>query len=302
MAPRQPTNVDRPHLKHSDTLLLSLYVGPPLVTALKSLTMIAEPPFELSESIGGSFAAIGREFFFHLVTLAGLTRRDRVLDVGCGCGRIALPLASYVTGAYAGFDVDQACIDWCQSNITPNYPHFRFHWVDVKNSRYNPGGSIAAGEFTFPYPRRSFDLAIAASLFSHLLARDADRYIEQVSHVLRPAGRFLLTCFLLNDDSKQRIRDGLSSFPFRYEVDFGLVAEENNPEGAICLSESFIAESMDRHGIAIEQIHYGGWCQRHPALTGQDMSVARKLSAPALLARKLRRALGLRPHKRKLKI
>jgi SAM-dependent methyltransferase len=254
--------------------------------------MLPVPPAQLSEAIGGSFTGVGREFFWYLVALAKLKPSDHFLDVGCGCGRIAVPLTEYLTtGRYYGFDVDRESISWCLDNIANSHDNFQFKWVNVRSSRYSPNGSIPASEFAFPYPRRRMDCVAAVSVFTHLLAPDADHYILEVSRVLRPGGMFLLTCFLLNADSARRIGDGLSSFPFYNEVDKGLVAEVGNPEGAVCLKEEFMASALDRYGLKLEAIHYGGWCGRDPAMTGQDLVLARKLGAPVLARRKLLRAL-----------
>ena len=68
-----------------------------------------------------------------------------MLDVGCGIGRLARPLAGYLSidGTYAGFDVDAAGIRWCRQRYG-HFPQFSFAHADVRNARYNPGGTPSA--------------------------------------------------------------------------------------------------------------------------------------------------------------
>src|SRR3954471_21980999 len=96
------------------------------------------PPDSLNFVGGGSFKAVGEEFKGHFVKLGGLRPEHRVLDIGCGIGRMAIPLTQYLSakGSYEGFDPVKLGIDWCQEKITPLYPNFRFQTVDVFNSFY----------------------------------------------------------------------------------------------------------------------------------------------------------------------
>ena len=59
--------------------------------------------------------------------------RGRVLDIGCGVGRIAIPLTGYLGGGgqYDGFDVVPGGIAWCEKNISIPFPHFRFELADI---------------------------------------------------------------------------------------------------------------------------------------------------------------------------
>ena len=48
-----------------------------------------------------------------------------MLDVGCGTGRMAVPLTGYLSDEeYEGFDLMPEVIEWCQENITPDIPTF----------------------------------------------------------------------------------------------------------------------------------------------------------------------------------
>ena len=92
----------------------------------------------------------------------GLKPDERVLDAGCGIGRIAVPLTEYLdeSGGYEGFDIAPEGIAWCRENITPRYPNFRFQVADIYNKSYNPEGSQKADEYEFPYEGRLLRLRV----------------------------------------------------------------------------------------------------------------------------------------------
>jgi hypothetical protein len=144
------------------------------------------------------FELIGAEFLGHLVELADLQPHESVLDIGSGMGRMAIPLTSYLQppGRYDGFDVIREQVEWCQENITPRHPIFRFQLVAVRNGSYNPAGGFEAAAFTFPYADASFDVILLASVFTHLLRADLEQYVAEIRRVLRPGGRALMTFFL----------------------------------------------------------------------------------------------------------
>src|SRR5690349_11130838 len=91
---------------------------------------IPEPPPDLRFVGDGDFRAIGAEFLGLFAGLGGLKPGDAVIDIGCGVGRMALPLTQYLDpaeGRYDGIDVVEAGIDWCRRSVTPVYPNFTFH-------------------------------------------------------------------------------------------------------------------------------------------------------------------------------
>ena len=104
------------------------------------------PPAELRFCGDGDFRAIGAEFLGHFVRRADLGRDERVLDIGCGIGRMAVPLTQYLSdaGSYQGVDIVRDGIAWCERTISPAYPNFRFRHLDLDHPLYNPGGSASA--------------------------------------------------------------------------------------------------------------------------------------------------------------
>ena len=67
------------------------------------------PPRDLGTSIGGASEQVGVEFFSYIRDYGALEPDHRVLDVGCGVGRLAIPLTKYLSrsGSYNGFDIVQ---------------------------------------------------------------------------------------------------------------------------------------------------------------------------------------------------
>ena len=104
------------------------------------------------------FKAIGLMMVDWFKTYGDLKPEENILEVGCGIGRIAIPLTQYVTsGTYVGFDIVRHGIAWCQRKVTPRYPHFTFFLADVHNKVYHPRGRHPASRYTFPFPDGSFD-------------------------------------------------------------------------------------------------------------------------------------------------
>ena len=77
----------------------------------------------------------------------------RVLDFGCGAGRVLRHLIEDVgdDGELHGVDIDRPSIDWLQANASP------------------PLHAATCGELpSLPYPDEHFDLVYAMSVFTHL--------------------------------------------------------------------------------------------------------------------------------------
>jgi SAM-dependent methyltransferase len=112
------------------------------------------PPRHLSFIGSGDFLQIGNEFLRYFKELADLQPNHRVLDVGCGIGRMAVLLTNYLSseGSYAGFDIVPHGITWCKEQITSKHRNFHFHLADTRNREYNPGGQLTAAEWCFRIP------------------------------------------------------------------------------------------------------------------------------------------------------
>jgi SAM-dependent methyltransferase len=237
------------------------------------------PPRGLSFVGGGDFTATGREFLGHFIELGGLEPGDRVLDIGCGIGRMAIPLTGYLEGgSYAGFDVGRAMIRWCRRNITPRHPNFEFEWAPIHNAKYNPFGTLSASEFKFPYPDSSFDFAFATSLFTHLVRDEVRHYLAETARVLKPGGGCLLTFFLLTPASEGEIAAGRAALPFTHPIDGGATTDAGQPEEAVAFEVEEVRAMLDEAGLGIrEPLHPGQWANEPGGASYQDVVVAYRL-------------------------
>jgi SAM-dependent methyltransferase len=237
------------------------------------------PPRSMIFVGGGDFRKVGEEFRRYFVDLGHLHPDDRVLDVGCGIGRMAVPLTRYLSpqGEYWGFDVVREGIDWCTSAIARPFPNFHFEHADIFNKHYNPAGTHLASAYRFPHEDASIDFAFLTSVFTHLLPPDMDNYLRELSRVMRPGGRCLMTLFLLNDESRGCIRHGSSQLDFAHAVDGCLTIDADDPEAALAYAEDAVRARLAAVRLRIDEpIRFGSWCGRPSYLSYQDIILATK--------------------------
>lgn len=237
-------------------------------------------PLHYMPGIGkGEFERIGREFVQHFIRVGGLAPSDRILDLGCGLGRMVEPLAEYLDqrGSYEGFDVVRDIIRWNRRNLTCFDPRFEFRFVDVYNSSYNPHGRIQPERFRFPYPDGEFDFVFATSVFTHLLEGSVSRYLAECSRVLGPGGRLFATFFLLDETSLKLIEGGESDIDFKHPWELGLLMSEEKPEDAVAYRVEWVLGRMAELDLAVRMPPaYGFWSGRQGGLDYQDILVAEK--------------------------
>src|SRR5688572_22089625 len=131
----------------------------------------------------------------HLRLLVGLQSQENLLDVGCGCGSMALFLKDYLdeSGHYTGVDIHQPSINWCKKKIAERHANFRFLHIDVKNLAYNPKGAHRAEDYALPFEVQTFDVILLKSVFTHMRPLEVENYIQEVSRLLKSGGRCLMT-------------------------------------------------------------------------------------------------------------
>jgi SAM-dependent methyltransferase len=256
----------------------------PLDFAARLLNNRADyPPIRLRKRTGflRHVEMVSAEFMAYLKLLAHLQQSDRVLDVGCGCGLMALQLADYLAGSgrYVGIDPDREAIDWCRRHISPKHPAFSFEHMDVVTP-FTPHGRAGAEDYRFPFAAESFDFVLLKSVFTHMRSQPVKRYLEEIRRVLAPQGSALITLFLKNDEQRRLEAAGLNEFAFEHGDPpwyYGLPGE---PESRCAFDEGYILDLLAETGLALKSpIVYGTWSGRTNGVSCQDMVLINRASA-----------------------
>jgi len=210
-----------------------------------------------------------------------------VLDVGCGIGRLAIPMADYLDpeGRYEGFDIVAEGIDRCRQNIVAPHGNVHFTLADIYNKEYNPKGRMRPADYRFPYEDDCFDVVVLYSVFTHMLPLDVDRYVSEIARVLKTDGLVFATYYVITPESLELMRtSGHSKMQFKHDLGSHWVHSGRVPELGVAYEEDYLLDLYARHGLSSPPTIYPGrWCGRvverplDSGLIAQDAVVASKL-------------------------
>jgi SAM-dependent methyltransferase len=150
----------------------------------------------------------------------GLRPDHDLLDIGCGSLRAGVHLVPYLEpGRYVGIDINRALL--------------RKGERELQAAGLSGRGVtlVQMGDFGFGRLGRTFDVALAQSVFTHLPLNRIIRCLMNVEGALRPGGRLFAT-FFENPTGKRNldpivhrgpsgapVKTRFDSNPFHYDVD-----------------------------------------------------------------------------------
>ncbi len=239
----------------------------------KNTTEIA-PPKGMIFTGSGDFLADGKKLVIDFQEVAFLKPHHRVLDVGSGIGRVAVPMADFLTknGSYEGFDVVEKGVVWCHENVSSRHPNFRFLHIPLKNDLYTDDGSDASN-FIFPYPENAFDFACVISVFTHMLPGEVARYLSEIHRVLKPGGTVFATFFLFDSPERLAKNEGFS-FPHFFENH--ALMDKKVQAGNVAFHEKWLAAHTSNFKILGKYFGYWDSREKSNCLNFQDVVVLQK--------------------------
>jgi len=148
---------------------------------------VPPPPRELQVRVVGvyvgKFLESGRQAVEDIERVLGrhalaLSTFPRILDFGCGCGRVlrSLPPQSDPTQRPCGTDIDAEAISWCQI-------HYGRYGRFSVNSPAPP----------LDFPDDCFDFVYSISIFTHLPEEMQFAWLRELQRVVKPGGYLLLS-------------------------------------------------------------------------------------------------------------
>lgn len=257
----------------------------PLDYLFRSMNQLTQyPPLHLRRHVGGMSAGFngpGYEFVAYLRLLAQLCDGDALWDIGCGCGLLELALHDLGwQGRVIGTDIHKPSIDWAQKRIGRRFPEHRFIHMDVYSPAYWPRGTLSAQDWLDSFNEGEFDVIVAKSLFTHVLADELGVYLRGIAHRLKPGGRALLTFFILSEEQARLAASGKNRLSFAPYGQDRCCAVRNPlaPTAAVAYEQHCLLKSLRDAGFKVrsDSFHYGVWTGRPDGLSFQDIVLVSK--------------------------
>lgn len=141
----------------------------------------------------GEYERSGEATAGDIVELAAVQPTDRVLEIGCGTGRIGVKLAPRC-GHWIGADVSTNMLAHAREALKgqPNVSFLALNGVDLSG-----------------IDSESLDVAYCSGVFMHLDEWDRYRYVTEMRRVLKPGGRAYFDNFNLRSDEGWRLFEDL---------------------------------------------------------------------------------------------
>jgi cyclopropane fatty-acyl-phospholipid synthase-like methyltransferase len=241
---------------------------------------------------GGDALAVALSILPKLVEHATLGAGQTVLDIGCGCGRIAAGLTQHLgpAGRYVGVDLVPSLVNFCIDRICPLHPGFQFITLAVPDSRaprdISQSRAKVITDLGEAYRPGDVDLCLATSLFTHVGPATFRSYLAHIGKALKPDGRAYITAFLIDPTTREVIECLKPNLTFRhvYEEEGFYLEDPAMVWHAVGVSFEMLRRIAADADLYVERVLFGRWPGRPSGADYQDIVVLRKVPRNSVAA------------------
>ena len=249
---------------------------------------------EMNDWVGGSDPeAVGEACKGILDRYLPINTNSRLLDFGCGVGRVLLSVLKHQpeVSRIAGFDIMPQVISFCDAYIASTFPQTTFELIQGSNDHYDQfiaaAGASAPKSHTLLQSQygSAFTGAYAFSVFTHVEVVDFRSLLLLLSNLLEPGGMLLFTAFLLTPFSRHSIEHGTTRFPLSQSAIEAhgniLIGNPADRLGFIAFDLALVEQMVFEAGLIVTHIEHGSWVDGQFSASLQDVIVCRRPASRA---------------------
>lgn len=184
------------------------------------------------------------------------TTGGSILEIGCGCGRMARPLKTCgFSGAYTGIDIDEEMLKYCKDTFPQR--QFQFHRSSHQSKTYSKIWTVglpSSSYYRVPLQDDSQDFVFSTSLFTNILEDNLLNYLKEAYRVLKSGGTMIMSFNCLNAMKEMGSLGG--RWTFAHRIGNAFVESLRYPEACVAYEKDFISRACEETGFSPLDIEF----------------------------------------------
>lgn len=224
----------------------------------------------------------------YIIRKAHLSPNSKILDYGCGWGRLAFAASNYLNqnGLYVGIDINRYAIDTLKSSYS-KYENFDFLLYEVKDAenyiylqeeKTSPSDSEALDVIVPAKYEKAFDAIYTCSVFTHMWKDAIIHILKEQAKALNYNGTCINTWLIIDQYAQYILRCGLADRQLPFQVKGAFTYSLENPLLCTAYSLEDVYDMYAQAGHQIFGIEFGSWSGRENQVIYTDIVLSKPLS------------------------